>query len=175
MSSEGSPLAMILTLVGKLLLWTQPTGVHASATLVSLSLVTLKFVTSTSGANDEKKQNKGWGHDYYRAVTTLEAHWRLFFCYSYQLLHGLETPKVLVYRNHLCTKQNPVLHLHTDVSLCYAADDARILLDLSLFKKFAQTFVEYKFLPFPTCAKQFDTHLYFLAHGKFSQLFGMPI
>ena len=94
----------------------------------------------------------------------------LFVCaiFSHRLLHGLETPKVLVYRNHLCAKQNPGLDLHTD-------DDARILLDLSLIKTFAQTFVEYEFLPFPTCAKQFDTHHYFLAHGQFPQLFGMPI
>ena len=94
----------------------------------------------------------------------------LFVCaiFSHRLLHGLETPKVLVYRNHLSAKQNPGLDLHTD-------DDARILLDLSLIKTFAQTFVEYEFLPFPTCAKQFDTHHYFLAHGQFPQLFGMPI
>ena len=37
----------------------------------------------------------------------------IFFCYSHQLLHGLETPKVLVYHNHLCAKQNSGLDLYT--------------------------------------------------------------
>ena len=46
-------------------------------------------------------------------------------------------PKVLVYCNHLCAKLNPDLDLYTNAFLCYANNDARILLDLSLLKTFA--------------------------------------
>ena len=61
------------------------------------------------------------------------------FCYSLQLLHGLETPKVLVCRN-LCAmcQAKSGLDLYTDVPLYYADDDTRILVDLSLLKRFAQ-------------------------------------
>ena len=91
----------------------------------------------------------------------------IFFAIAINFSMDWKTPKVLAYRNHLCAKPNPGLDLYTDISLCYPDDDACILLDLSLLKTFAQTFVEYEFLPFRTCAKQFDTYHYFLAHGKF--------
>ena len=43
----------------------------------------------------------------------------------------------------------PILALYTgqNTALYYTDDDARILRDLSLLKEFAQTFVEYEFLP----------------------------
>ena len=64
----------------------------------------------------------------------------IFFCYSHQLLHGLETPKVLIYRNHLCAKQNPGLDLYTNAFLCYDEDDGRILPELSPLKTFCTNF-----------------------------------
>lgn len=50
MFSEGSCLEMTLTLIGRLFLSRQPIGVHLNVMLVSVSSVTARLVTWTSGA-----------------------------------------------------------------------------------------------------------------------------